>query len=355
MIESSVNTGWKIEEGSLVDEDIALRGSEGLNFVYKIGSTPPDKILPTALPESNFMLINQLRESIEISSAVKRPLDGPDNESNSGIMSMIRQDAADVPLQKYWDSLDRTTKREAKLIMMMTSKNWTEHKFSQILGVPVEECLDLMNVEIQEFSMVVAEGIYTDVQKRADFINLTEVAAIIGIKPSARLLLSKAPITCTDELLADMEQQEAAAREGQEQKSALELALVQAEIKKINAQALEQLNMAGSHHARAGSYAGLENERNAEVAKNESVSNKNNVESLLKLLPLIEQYGIDKVNQLVLSLNQDQLLKPHEEADGQIETFIPEPAMGSEGSSPPVDLQAQNGDPESDGNASTLS
>jgi len=268
---------------------------------------------------------------------------------------MIRQDAADVPLQKYWDSLDRTTKREAKLIMMMTSKNWTEHKFSKILGIPAEECMDLMNVEIQEFSMVVAEGIYTDVQKRADFINLTEVAAIIGIKPSAKLLLSKAPITCTDELLADMEQQEAAAKEGQEQKSALELALVQAEIKKINAQALEQLNMAASHHARAGSYAGLENERNAEVNKNESVVNKNNVESLLKLLPLIEQYGIDKVNQLILGLNEQESLNPHEEANGKIETVIPEPTMGPEGSSTSVDLPQEDGNTEGHGNAPALS
>lgn len=327
MLESSINSGWITQENSLVDEDIISRAGEGLNVVFKQDSTPPAKILPTPLPESTFELIRNLRQSIEIASAVKSPLAGPDDKSQSGIMSMVRQDAADTPLQKYFDNADRSLNRLGRLSMQLIAKNWSLHKLGKILHEPPEACQLMKEIDLQDLFLTVEEGIYTSVQKRAEFVNFVEVCAMLGVKIPVKLGLQKAPINGTEELTAALEEVEKSQQEAQAQQLAIELGLKEAEIKKINAQALEQLNMAASHHARAGSYAGLENERNAEVSKNESTSTKNNVESLVKLQPLIDMYGLDKIVELLSALKETPIL---EHSDGKIETELPTPTVRPE-------------------------
>lgn len=328
MLESSVNTGWLIPHNTLVNDDTILEGSEGLNIPYE-GDVPPQKILPTALPDSNFELIRNLRASIEIASAVKAPLGGTDEQSQSGIMSMIRQDTADAPLQKRFDNWDRSLNRYGRLAMELIAKNWSEHKLGKILQENPESCKPMKQVDLQDLFLTVEDGLYTSVQKRAEFVNFVEVCAMLKVNIPVRLGLEKAPINGTEELIAALEEVEKSNQESQAQQMAIELSLKEAEIKKVNAQALEQLNMAASHHARAGSYAGLENERNAEVSRNESVSIKNNVDSLVKLQPLIDKYGLDKISDLLLALKETPIL---EHADGKIETTLQGPNIQPQGS-----------------------
>jgi hypothetical protein len=219
----------------------------------------------------------------------------------------------------------------------------------------VQEAQVLLDQGYQDYTIMISEGVYTDVQKRSEFVNFAEVCAMMGIKPPVKLMLSKAPIQATDELIEALEQQEKSAQESQAQELSLKLALVQAEIKKVNAQALEQLNMAASHHGRAESYVGLAHERNSQVSKNISTASKNSAEALVKLTPLIEKYGINNIERLLFELNSQETKKiPTENINVPIETSIPSPSMGSEGERSRGEVFQEGESPAIDGGGSNL-
>jgi len=347
ILESSINSGLQFEEDQLVDEDMASRTGEALNIVRKQGSPEVGQLSPVTIPQSNFMLIDYLMQSAEMASSVKPIVDGSDKGSTSGIMDMLRQDASDEPLQKYWANTDETRHRMAMLESKIISANWSAAKVAEILNVPdYKTCEEFLRIEPTDYRFVIEDAAYSTAQKRNQFVTTSEICAMLGVKLPIDLGLRLAPITGVEELIEALQKEQESTREAESQKLALELALVEAEIKKLNAQALEQMNLAKSHNARAGSYEGLEHERNAEVAKNESTANKNNTESLLKLVPLIERYGIDKVKELILLLNEDNSsasnLDEIEKLYGQNRPSVQAP-LGSQGDNPPGSLQEQTG------------
>jgi hypothetical protein len=357
ILESSINAGLHLEENQLVDEDVAMKGGEGLNIVRKYGTPPPQQIQPVSIPQSNFSLIDYLKASAEEASTAKPILDGSDKESTSGLMQMVRQDAADTPLQKYWDNVDLSRERMGYLMLKISSANWTAQKFAEVTNAEHwQECAGLVGIYSGDYKIVIEEAQNSTSQKRSEFVTLSEVCAVLGVKMPIALGLRKAPVQGVEELIAALQQESEADKEAQTQKLSLELALVEAEIKKVNAQALEQMNLAKSHHARAGSYQGLEHERNAEVSKNESVASKNNAESLLKIMPLIDQYGLDKVKELLLLLHTDdssiqQLEGPH----GTPDTSLQQSTMGPSGVGPLQDIQEENPNGQVDGAVGALS
>lgn len=300
--ETSINSGLLFEEDSLVDEDVQRRAGQGRNIAYNKGSPIPQQIQPVALPQSNFELVNQLILMSDKITNISDSLTGVDTQSKSGLMEMIRQDSATVGLQKYFDDADRSLTRLGYLQMELMQKNWTAHKMARILNCKPEETAELFDTNLKDFSIVISEGVYTDIQKRTEFINAVEVCAMAGIKAPPKYLLEKAPIQGTNELIAAIEQQEKQNQDAQMQQLAVELAVKEAEISLIKAKSVEQLNLAISHKARSKSYVGLEHERNAEVIKNTSVSNKNNAEAIIKIAPLIEKYGEHKFYEILSKL-----------------------------------------------------
>lgn len=109
---STANSGWEVEEDSLVNmepDDLEDRGaSTGLVVVYKKNSQKPSKIEPNQIPTGITQLIDLAAKSIKTVTGVNESMLGVDGQDLSGIAIQSRQFAAQQQLAIPLDNLSRT-------------------------------------------------------------------------------------------------------------------------------------------------------------------------------------------------------------------------------------------------------
>jgi hypothetical protein len=344
--ESSVNSGWIYEQGSIVDEDKIRKAGEGATIQYKPDRPPPQQIQSHVLPQSNFELVNRLQNFMNIVSGVNEELLGMATDSKAGITEMLRQGAGLVGLQKYFDNWDVSLERLTEKLVNNITANWSAAKFSRVIGVPPEELEDFKNFNLRDFSIICTEGMYSDNQRRAEFMNIVELCSLLGVKPPIDLLVNKAPIQGKLDLIAALQKEEESQKQAQAEQKSMEQAVLYAELQRTHAQTVDALNLAKERAARAESNMGLKDEREAEVSKNKALSEKTRIEALSQLLELISVYGTDKVKNAVEGLGLERESPsivpepdtPEDNLNGQTSPTLPESSLEPQGERPPVGL-----------------
>ena len=172
--ESSLNTGWIHRENSLSNEEVLDKVGQGKRVIIKADENEEkpiseilQKIQPNVVPPSDFQIADQLVDLVYKVSGVNEELMGAADDDKAALLSMLRQGAGLITLQKYFDQWDRSLKILGKMEMAIIQANWSPFKVARILGeMPTEQ---FFNKQFQKYDCVVTEGLNTPTQKQQAF------------------------------------------------------------------------------------------------------------------------------------------------------------------------------------------
>ena len=135
ILNTTANSGWVVEENSLVNmqpEDLEKEGAKtGLLVIYKQGSQPPVKIQPNAIPTGLDKLIEHAKQAVR-DATVDPSLRGLTEKEESGIARQTQQFAAQQGLAIPLDNLARTRHLVADHISYLMSNFYDNHRIFRI-------------------------------------------------------------------------------------------------------------------------------------------------------------------------------------------------------------------------------
>lgn len=136
IINTTANSGWKVEENSLANmsvEEMELRGAEtGLIVEYKRGSTPPEKITPNQVPTGLDRVSMKAEEHIKTISNVSDSMQGFDREDVAAKAIAYKRQAGSINLTKILDNLERTDFLLARNVLDVVQGFYTERRIVTI-------------------------------------------------------------------------------------------------------------------------------------------------------------------------------------------------------------------------------
>lgn len=304
--ESSINTGWKRKENSIVNEEDLRLGGQGRDIVVKEGYelTDIEKIIPNAVPPSDMELANNLAELIFKTSGVNEELMGMAQDSKAGITEMLRQGAGLITLQKYYDQWDVVLKLLGVLEKKILQRNWSIPKITRILGREPSPAFQLQI--FSKFDVLVSEGLNTTIQKQFQFEQMLHLNEMVGGIIPPEFILQYSTIQGKNEIIEAVQQQQQQQSQMQQQQQMVEQNLVEAQMQKMTSSSVADIALSRERHGRAESNIGLFEERLSEITKNRSSALKDRMDALEKLLGTVATYGSAATEASKAELEQDE-------------------------------------------------
>lgn len=152
IVNSSANSGWIIEEGSLANmtvKDLQQVGAKtGLVVEFKKNSTPPRKIEPNSVPTGIDRLIDRASKALK-DVTVPEAMRGQQGPETSGIAIQAKQFASQQQLSVPLDNLAYTRQLLAKRMLSLIQRYYDTHRIFRITetdpmtGKPKEELLEI--------------------------------------------------------------------------------------------------------------------------------------------------------------------------------------------------------------------
>lgn len=135
VINTTANSGWTVEEGTLVnmtEDEFAERGAEtGLVLVHAKGSAPPQKIQPNQIPTGLELVSNKSRTFLREISGLEGILSVASPEI-SGVALDRKSGLASVQMQVPALNLERTRTLLARKLLELIQQFYTETRIIQI-------------------------------------------------------------------------------------------------------------------------------------------------------------------------------------------------------------------------------
>ena len=300
ILESQINSGMKVMEDSLVDDNDAFMSGQGRALFLKkdapLGMDSVQPMQPPQVPPSMMQLSELLSKEINEISGVNEELLGSADDDKAGILSMLRQGAGLTTLQILFDNLDRSQKLLGEITMDLAQQNFSVGKVKRILNEEPSE--QFYNKSFQKYDCVVSEGSLTETQRKGAFLALMEMQKL-GIAIPPDILIEKAPIPDKKDLVESIQKQQQQAAEAQQKQQELQMAQIKAQINLANARAIADEGLGVERISRIEENKALAVERRAEAIKDLDQA------ALDKIRAVKEIQGIDigQIEKLVNILN----------------------------------------------------
>lgn len=316
--EATINQGWKRKVGAVANEDNLKKSGQGWDVIINEGydMTDCEKILPSAVPESDMALADQLRSLIFGTSGVDLENWSAQNDKQSSTLTtMLKQAANLMVLQKYFDQWDLSLKTLGSRLLQIVLNNWSAEKVKLLIG---EEPTAFFYSKIfSRYQVIVEEGELTPTQQNMQAQSLMDINAAFGrevFPPS--MIVPHMNITGKTEAIQFLQQQEQMAQATQQEATNIQHAFEEAKLKELYAKAANAIASAKERYGRFESNVGLLEERMAEVSKNRALSTKAKMEALEKMVEVIGRYGeietMLKMNDIQSLEYQDKALEDNE-------------------------------------------
>lgn len=164
IINTTANSGWLVETGSLTTmdpEDLEASGSKtGVVIEYNKASTPPEKIKPNSVPTGLDRVSQKAVQNIKTISGVTDAMLGTDSPEVSGVAIEKKQNRGSVLMQVPLENLDYTRELLADKILNLIQKFYSEERIFYISDDGVDDPLD--NQQMLHVNVPTAEGIVND-------------------------------------------------------------------------------------------------------------------------------------------------------------------------------------------------
>lgn len=138
VVNTTANSGWKVEEGTLVNMDIedleSVGAQTGLVLEYKMGRNAPEKIEPNQIPTGLKDLVTSGVELIRLISGVSETFQGGKGPEVSGTAIQSRVHQAAIQLAAPIDNLFRTRNMIAERVLKLIQGFYTQERTFVIVG-----------------------------------------------------------------------------------------------------------------------------------------------------------------------------------------------------------------------------
>ena len=291
--EGNINSGWKRKIGAVANEDNLRKTNGTYDIVINDGFEMSDieKIIPNAVPASDMELAEQLRSMIfSVSGIDMENWSGQDDKQISSLTALIKQAANLTVLQKYFDQWDTAQSLVGDRFIELIINNWNEYKVATIINEqPTEQ---FFSPSFARYKVIVEEGINTPTQKSMQARQMLEVNQMFGrevFSPSKIVPLLN--ISGKEEIIQELMQQEQMLQAHQQHEQQVAQSIEDAKLKELYSKAALNISSAKERLGRVDSNIGLYEERLSMINRNDSMSLKDKMEALAKLVEVTKAYG----------------------------------------------------------------
>jgi hypothetical protein len=301
---ATINAGWKRKIGAVANEDNLKKSGQGWDVIINEGfeMTDVEKIIPSAVPESDLALAQQMQDLIFSTSGINMEnWSGQDDKQISSLTVLLKQAANLMVFQKYFDQWDLSLKLLGDKLLKIVLNNWSAEKVGLLIGE--EPTAHFYSKVFAKYQVIVEEGLLTPTQKNFQAQQMMEINERFGrevLPPS--MIIKDMNIQGKAEIMQFLQQQEQSAQQLQQEQTAVQHAFEDARLKELYTKAAANLATARERHGRAEADIGLFEERLSEITQNRAMATKAKMEALEKLMDVVERYG-----QVETMLKQNQL------------------------------------------------
>lgn len=302
--EATINAGWIRKVGAVANEDNLKKSGQGWDVIINDGyeMTDVQKIIPSAVPESDMALADQLRSLIFGTSGVDLENWSAQNDKQaSSLTTMLKQAANLMVLQKYFDQWDASDKALGNLLLLIVINNWSAEKVKLIIGE--EPSPFFYSKMFAKCKVLVEESDLTPTQQNLQAQQMLDMNQIFGrevFPPS--MIIPKLNITGKGEIIPYLQQQEQQMAAVQSEATNIQHAFEEAKLKELMSKAAANIARAREDHSRSESNLGLYEERLSMIEKNRAMSLKDKQAALTSMLENIARFG-----ELEAHLKQNEL------------------------------------------------
>lgn len=290
---ATINAGWKRKVGAVANEDNLKKSGQGWDIIINEGYelTDCEKIIPSAVPESDLALAEQMRNLIYETSGINlENFSGQQDKQISALTAMIKQAANLMVFQKYFDQFDASDKALGNILLKICLNNWNAEKVKLYIG---EEPSEFFYSKIlSKYQCIVEEADLTPTQQNLQAQQMLDINAHFQREVfPASMIIPKLNITGKAEIIEFLQQQEQQAQAMQQEQQQLAHMVEDAKLKELYSRATANIAMARERHGRAEADIGLFEERLSEITQNRALATKAKMEALEKLVDVIAKYG----------------------------------------------------------------
>lgn len=290
---ATINAGWKRKVGAVANEDNLKRSGQGWDIIINEGYDLADceKIIPSAVPESDLALAQQMADLIFQTSGINLENWSAQQDKQVSSLTVLMKQAANLMVfQKYFDQWDYSLKLLGERLLQIVLNNWNAQKVQLLIG---EEPSPFFFSRIfSKFQTIVEEGLLTPTQKNLQAQQMLDINQIFGrevIPPS--MIIKDMNIQGKSEIVQFLQKQEQQASQMQQEQNVVQHAFEQAKLQELVSKAANNVAMAKERYGRFESNVGLLEERISEISKNRALSTKAKMEALEQLISVIQKYG----------------------------------------------------------------
>ena len=267
IVNTTANSGWMVESGSLVGmtaDDLEEHGAEtGLVLEYARGTTPPQKIGANQIPTGLDRIAMKAAANIKTISGVNDSMLGTDSAEVSGIAIRAKQNRGAIMIQVPLDNLRKTRQYLAEKILNLIQTFYTEERVIQVTNEddpmkPREEMVVnemtpegeiINNLMVGEYDVVVATAPARDSFDETQFaeaLSLRQAGVVIPddaiieyshLARKGELATRIRQMTGQEPPTPEQAEAQAQQQEIQMQTIQLEIAKMDAEVKKLQSEA----------------------------------------------------------------------------------------------------------------------
>ena len=309
---ATINAGWKRKVGAVANEDNLKKSGQGWDVVVNHGfeMTDVEKIIPSAVPESDLALAQQMSDLIFQTSGINlENWSGQQDKQISSLTAMIKQAANLMVFQKYFDQWDYALKLLGERLLQIVLNNWEAPKIQLMIG---EEPTPFFFYRMfAKFQTIVEESDLTPTQQNLQAQQMMDMNQAFGrevFPPS--MIIPKLNITGKGEIVEFLQQQEQQMQAAQSEQMNIQHTVEEMKIKELMAKIHNQLSQARERDSRSESNIGLFEERMSMISKNHALAAKEKMSALEQLMETIQKFGevetFLKANQLP-SISDDEV------------------------------------------------
>lgn len=313
---ATINAGWKRKSGAVANEDNLKKSGQGWDVIINDGyeMTDCEKIIPSAVPESDLALADQMAMLISKTSGVDMEnWAGQDDKQISTLTALVKQAANLLVFQKYFDQWDFSDKLLGERMLQIVLNNWNAEKVALYLGE--EPTPHFYSRVFAKFQTLVEESDLTPTQQNLQAQQMFEVNERFGrevFPPS--MIIPKLNISGKAEVIEFLQQQEQQQAAIQSEAQNLQHTVEEMKMKELMAKIHNQLSQARERDSRSESNIGLFEERMSMISKNHALADKEKMSALAQLLETIQKFGevetFLKSNQLEsITLDEEEVEK----------------------------------------------
>lgn len=290
---ATINAGWKRKSGAVGNEDNLKKTGQGWDIIINEGyeMTDVEKIIPSAVPESDLTLAQQMADLVYQTSGINlENWSGQNDKQISSLTMMLKQAANLMVFQKYFDQWDYSDKLLGGLLMQIGLNNWNAEKVALLIGE--EPSAHFYSKVFAKFQVIVEESDLTPTQQNLQAQQMFDMNQMFGREVfSPSQIIPKLNITGKAEIIKILQQQEQQMQAAQSEEMNLKHTVEEMKLKELMAKIHNQLSQARERDSRSESNIGLFEERMSEISKNHALATKEKMEALQMLLETIQKFG----------------------------------------------------------------